>query len=158
MVYGARTFNTLLRSIRDQTHCLEKVFIKLFSYLYCWQNIGYMVLTCCDHITGAPTNSLVDHKNKIKFKISKTTEFSLPTSKGAIYQCKFVRHPISGRTLWKLPLMWQVILRSQQPSFFVSQEKLIGFNSRVKQCGLFRILCQTSGSLQGFLLVLWMYR
>ena len=63
-VHGARLFNALPKSIRDKTHCQE---IEFKEILDCYltkiadqPKIGNMVPACCDQITGAPSNSLVD--------------------------------------------------------------------------------------------------
>ena len=63
-VHGARLFNALPKSIRDKTSCIEIDFKeKLDGYLtniVDKPKIGNLVPACCDQITGAPSNSLVD--------------------------------------------------------------------------------------------------
>ena len=83
--------------------------------------------------------------NKIKFKIMKNTELFCQLQKGAtlpVLCFDIVGHPISGKTLCTLTLVWQGIL---------CPSRQVEWISRVEQCWLLWIPFHTRGSLQGVL-------
>ena len=56
---------------------------------------------------------------------------------------RLIVHPISGRTLRRLPPVWHQMPSTPQPTSFVSQDELNG----LEKCGVLGIPCHTSGSL-----------
>ena len=63
-VHGARLFNCLPEKVRNKTKCSIEDFKETLD-LFLTQitdepKIGSLVPACCDQVTGAPSNSLVD--------------------------------------------------------------------------------------------------
>ena len=141
-----KTKHTALEKIK-----MQKILTAFSTIIADQQKMGNMGPACFDHITEPPSDSLVDHirlqmqeaslsrnpfcvlRGLIFFFFFNSTLRQIRQNRG--YQLQKgatlpvlifdnVGHTIFGRNLCKLTLLWQGILRSPQPEFFVYQYKL----------------------------------